>query len=382
LTIGRGHRKLVGMGCASPLRGYSEEYAELWRWLENCGATACQNVADLYAGLGIIPRDYSVKPEIILQPEAPVQQSAVTILRTFLKLARQNEPGIVADSDTEFLHDFRVCLRKVRSVLSLFTGVFDGKVSTRLKEQLAGIMRTTNDLRDLDVYLFNRLEYQRLIPPTAHAGLKLLFDGFAQRRKAEHKRVGSAMHSKGYLRSMENLEKLFATDKNIKGGQQAEVQSLVFARRLIFKRYRKVCKIGRDLDETTSDAVIHQLRIHCKKLRYLMEFFAPLFPVVEIKQLIRSLKLLQDNLGNFNDYSVQQQFLQKLLSNDIAGSTKDLTVAYAIGALTAMLYRLQGEERGRIIDNLARFDSVEIREIFKELFSIEERKDENNCLLQ
>ena len=382
LTIGRGHRKLVGMGCAMYLRGYSEAYNELWQWLENCGATVCQNAAEIYAELGIGRREYSVKPEIALLPQASVLESAVTILRTFLKIARQNEPGIIADSDTEFLHDYRVCLRKARSVLSLFTGVFDMKDSTRLKEQLAGMMRTTNDLRDLDVYLSNRSLYQSLVPPTAYAGLKILFDGFAQRRKVEQKRVGSAMQSKGYLRDMANLEKLFASGKNIKRGQQAEVQSLVFARRLIKKRYRKICKIGRDLDETTSDPVIHQLRIHCKKLRYLMEFFTPLFPAAEIKQLIRSLKLLQDNLGNFNDYSVQQQFLQKMLSSDMAGGTKDLAVAYAIGALTAMLHQLQGDERYRIIENLARFDGTEMREAFRELFTIEDDADENNCLLQ
>jgi CHAD domain-containing protein len=382
LTIGRGHRKLVGMGCARYLRGYSEAYAELCRCLENCGAIACQNAADIYAGLGIADREYSVKPELALLPQAPVLVSAVTILRTFLKIARQNEPGIIADSDTEFLHDYRVCLRKVRSVLSLFTGVFDVKDSARLKERLAGIMQTTNALRDLDVYLLKRSEYQRLIPPTAHAGLKLLFDGFELRRKVEQKKVSSAMQSKGYLRNMENLEKLFVTGKNIKRGHQAEVQSDVFARRLIMKRYRKICKIGRDLDEATSDVLIHQLRIHCKKLRYLMEFFSPLFPAVEIKRLIRSLKLLQDNLGNFNDYSVQQQFLQKMLSSDMAGGTKDLTVAYAIGALTAMLHQLQGDERYRIIENLVRFDSTEIREAFRELFIIEDGADENNCLLQ
>ncbi len=66
--------------------------------------------------------------------------------------------------------------------------------------------------------------------------------------------------------------------------------------------------------QDTEDEVVHQLRINCKKLRYLMEFFAPLFPENEIKTLIKALKLLQDNLGNFNDYSVQQIFLRQVLN--------------------------------------------------------------------
>jgi CHAD domain-containing protein len=382
LTIGRGRRKLVGIGCAQYLRGYSDAYSDLWQWLEKLGATACQDAGDIYAGLGVALHQYSVKPVIELLPQTPVKESATSILRAFLKISRQNEQGVIADSDSEFLHDYRVCLRKVRSVLSLCTGVFDAKDSARLKEHLAQLMRTTNGLRDLDVYLLNRGEYLRLVPPSAHAGLQVLFDGFLQKRKGEQKKVAAAMQGKGYLRSMENLEKLFAAGDNIKSGPQAEVHSLTFACRHIMKRYRKVCKTGRDLDEMTPDQVIHQLRINCKKLRYLMEFFAPLFPAAEIKKLIRSLKMLQDNLGNFNDYSVQQQFLEMTLANSIAGGAKALAVAHSIGALTAMLHQLQGEERRQVVENLAAFDSLEIRNAFKKLFMPEEGADEDNCLLQ
>jgi CHAD domain-containing protein len=136
------------------------------------------------------------------------------------------------------------------------------------------------------------------------------------------------------------------------------------------------------LDETTPDELIHQLRINCKKLRYLMEFFTPLFPPTKIKSLIRSLKLLQDNLGNFNDYSVQQQYLGKMQAQEGVGGEKALSLSYSIGALTAMLYQLQKEERGRIYANLAAFDSLDIREAFTELFFIAEGADEDHRLLQ
>ena len=181
---------------------------------------------------------------------------------------------------------------------------------------------------------------------------------------------------------MESLEQLVETGTNIKSGPQAHRPSLSFARRLIMKRYRKVSKTGRALDETTPDLSIHQLRIHCKKLRYLMEFFTPLFPPAEIKQLIRALKLLQNNLGNFNDYSVQQKFLEKLLESGVVGGAKALAVAYSLGALTTMLYQLQGEERGRIVEHLAAFDSPDIRNAFTKLFKTEDGAHEDSSLLQ
>lgn len=381
LTIVR-DRKFAGMGYVQHLRGYSEAYNDLRQGLENCGAKACQNAEDLYTRLGIAKREYNVKPDIGLFPETSIKKSATVILQIFLKIARQNEQGVIDDSDTEFLHDYRVSLRKARSVLSLFKGVFDAKDSARLKDELAEVMRTTNGLRDLDVYLLNRDEYYRLVPPHAHGGLQILFNELAQRRKVERGKVGTALQSKEYRRHMENLEKLFATDTKIKNGPQAHLPSLSFARRLIMKRYRKVCKTGRALDETTPDVSIHQLRIYCKKLRYLMEFFAPLFPSAKIKQLIRALKLLQDNLGNFNDYSVQQQFLEKLLASHIVGGAKALAVAHSIGALTAMLYQLQRDERNKIIEHLAAFDSLDIRDAFTKLFLVEDGSDEDNSLLQ
>jgi CHAD domain-containing protein len=379
LTISR-DRRVAGLGCVRYLRGYPRAYEKLRQGLENCGAVACQNAGGVYAGLGIALREYCSKPEIRLFPETPVKESATIILRTFLTIARQNEQGIIADSDTEFLHDYRVCLRKIRSVLSLLGGVFDAGESTRLKVELADIMRTTNGLRDLDVYLLKKAEYYQLVPPPAHEGLQILLDELARRRKAEQRQVSTTLQRKQYLRRMEGLKQLFAAGANIMSGPQADIPSLLFARRLIMKRYRKVCKTGRVVDETTPDSSIHQLRIHCKKLRYLMEFFTPLFPPAEMKQLIRALKLLQDNLGNFNDYSVQRQFLEKLLQSGIASGAKALTVASSIGALTSMLYQLQRDERARIIEHLAAFDSPDIRDAFTKNFKAEggEHEDKFN----
>jgi CHAD domain-containing protein len=78
---------------------------------------------------------------------------------------------------------------------------------------------------------------------------------------------------------------------------------------VIYKRYRRIVKKGSKISETTPDEKLHELRIDCKKLRYLLEFFTSLFPENEMKKLVKQLKQLQENLGDFNDLSVQQEFL-------------------------------------------------------------------------
>lgn len=366
--------KAVGVITTSHLRGYDKAHEDLCLSLEKIGAVSCQNAGQIYKQLGVELQDYSAKPLIGLDPKAPAKQSATITIRSFLSVARRNEDGVVADHDTEFLHDYRVSLRKVRSVLSLFKGVYSDQETTRLKEEFSGLMQQTNLLRDLDVYLLNRSQYFKLVPEDTHEGLATLFDYITGLRTKEQKKVRKILRASRYKKQLRQLEQLFADATKLTDGPKGRVDSLAYACGLVIKRYRKVCKIARTIDKNTEDAVVHELRINCKKLRYLMEFFSPLFPAAEMKVLIKSLKVLQDNLGNFNDYSVQQLFLRHLLAEKMVTFGKDkLQVAESIGALTAMLYRLQVKERGMVMKNFARFDSVDTRNTFTKLFQIKER---------
>ena len=53
----------------------------------------------------------------------------------------------------------------------------------------------------------------------------------------------------------------------------------------IASRYKVVRKWANGLHESTPDEEIHELRILCKKLRYLLEFFESLFEKKKLKAL-------------------------------------------------------------------------------------------------
>ncbi|MGB3221516.1 MAG: CHAD domain-containing protein [Desulforhopalus sp.] len=365
--------KTVCVGSTQHLRGYDQAHADLCQSLKIIGAALCRDVGQVYDSLKVKREKYTSKPVVTLNPDAPVKESAQTIINAFLKISRRNEKGIIADCDTEFLHDYRVSLRKVRSVLSLFKGVYAPEDTDRLKQDFASLMQKTNSLRDLDVYLLNKKKYFELVPEDTHEGLEILFNYFAEERKKEQKRVSQIIKSKTYLKEIGRLQKLFAEGASLVAGPKGEEKSLAFACKSILKRYDKVCKIARSIDDETEDETVHQLRINCKKLRYLIEFFAPIFPEDEIKSLIKSLKVLQDNLGNFNDYSVQQEFLRQVLNEKMGGfGGAELKVAESVGALTAMLNRLQQKERRQVMKNFALFDSSETRATLVKLFNTEE----------
>nr|WP_254438726.1 CHAD domain-containing protein [Ruegeria arenilitoris] len=312
---------------------------------------------------------YNAKPDIELGKQEPSIEVAVDIIRTYLEVARKNEAGIVADIDTEFLHDYRVSLRRVRSVLSLFKSVFSPEQTSALKREFSDLMASTGRVRDLDVYLLEKDIYFNLIPSNLHPGIEAMFAKFEQERNRELAVLSRRLRSAAYGRQMKQLLALFADTKRLEPGPNAELRAYDYARSLIWKRYRKVCKLARGITPKTPDEAVHELRIDCKKLRYLMEFFAPLFDKSDFKMLIKPLKKMQDNLGLFNDYSVQQEALLNFVSTQSdARNRTSAPLAMAVGGLIAVLDQRQKAERDHVIANFRHFDSPETQNLFRALF--------------
>jgi hypothetical protein len=79
---------------------------------------------------------------------------------------------------------------------------------------------------------------------------------------------------------------------------------------------------------------------------------------------------LQEHLGSFNDQSVQQVTLAECLDRYPSTGPNAKALAESVGALTAMLYRKQLEERRMIIENLSRFYSPDTQDAFNALLAL------------
>ena len=64
-----------------------------------------------------------------------------------------NEPGVRANLDTEFLHDFRVAIRRTRSLLRQIRHVIPLDVGRYFSTGFSWVGRLTGPLRDLDVLI-------------------------------------------------------------------------------------------------------------------------------------------------------------------------------------------------------------------------------------
>jgi CHAD domain-containing protein len=313
---------------------------------------------------------YTSKLKFNLDPQMRSDEAARTILQFLCGVMRHNEEGIRQDSDAEHLHDYRVAVRRTRSALGQIKGVFPQETTLRYKEDFALVGRWTNDLRDMDVYLSAEESYRSMLPQALQDDIGPLFDLLRQKRGEAQIIVVEGLDSEEYAALMAKWEAFLAepsTDDPTAPNAGLPIVDLACAR--IYKRYRRVVKTGRRLLEGATDDELHALRVECKKLRYLMEFFASLFPRKKIKYLIKQLKRLQRNLGNFNDFRIQQAHLFSVAADWPHEDAKSGQVLLAIGSLIGTLEIKKVAERSVFDRTFIDFASPANNALFKELFS-------------
>ena len=128
-------------------------------------------------------------------------------------------------------------------------------------------------------------------------------------------------------------------------------------------------KTGNQILEDAEDEKLHALRIECKKLRYLIEFFSSLFARKKINALIGQLKKLQNNLGDFNDLCVQEEYLLDISGELPAKGQQYKKTLAAIGSLIGTLDRKRQQVKNAFSKTFTDFTSPENRKLFKELFA-------------
>lgn len=354
-----------------PVRGYDRELNDVKIWLNKQGINEETRHVFFLAleAAGKKPGDYTSKLNFTLLPDMTAREATGMILNFLLRVMQQNAAGIIADIDTEFLHDFRVAIRRTRSAISQIKGVLPKDIRDQFKADFAVLQKASNHLRDLDVYLLNKIKYQQMLPAPLRAGLEPLFEQLQEERKKEHKNLVKMVGEDSYKRLIESWDALLNSIADQLETKNSNRPVIDLARKFILKKYKQVIEIGSQIKDDSPTVQLHQLRIECKKLRYLLEFFASLFPQDEIALLVKQLKKLQDNLGDFNDLSVQQKSLKQYLEAISPENIDSQKTASAIGGLITSLYQQQQNIRQAFAQTYSQFSGQDNEKIYQKLFS-------------
>ncbi len=266
---------------------------------------------------------------LCLESGTDLGPGTATILRSQLKVFQANLEGVKRDWDAEFLHDFRVATRRVRSLLSQFKDVLPASGFKRLRKHLKWVGRVTGPMRDIDVYLSRMATYDQIFPPDVLVGLKPLQEYLLHRREEEHALLVGALRSQRYGRLIAAWQESARTASRVCLG--LSVETIAAAR--ILEVYQRILAVGAEIGDRFEPVRLHGLRIECKELRYLLEFFRSLFAPQVLDRLIDELKGLQDVLGEINDLQVQQEDLQRYAKAMVAEDDRQTDTLLNMGRL-------------------------------------------------
>ena len=352
------------------IKGYIPKFNTVLSWLKEQQYQVTEKSLFELAlqKMNIKPGEYSTKIEVMLQSNTRSDQAVKMILSNLLDTIKKNEQGVIEDIDTEFLHDFRVSVRRTRSALGQIKNIFPKAITDKAKKDFRYLGDITNSMRDIDVYLLKENYYKSQLPESMRKELDNFFSYLQKKRIAERKKLVQNLNSVRYKKIIASWEAFLSKPvPGNPGATSAQVEIIKLAKEIIRKKYMLVLSDGEKITVDSPDIELHRLRIDCKKLRYMLEFFQSLFPLQKIQSLIKQLKSLQDNLGDFNDLFVQQQTLKDFAESSVESADTIL----AVGVLIGKLNEKQIQTRKDFFNIYNTFSSGETQHLFSSLIASE-----------
>ncbi len=305
------------------LRGYAREADRLLKRLTDRhvlapgDATAAAEARRLSGA----PPFLRSKLRLSLDPTGSAAQAWRTVLQELTFTMTANFSGTIADTDSEFLHDFRVAVRRTRSVLQEGRKVLPPDSRQQFREGFKWLGDITTPQRDADVHLLDFPGLVATLPTDRAEALEPLRDLLVEHQAACHEQLVTDLRSlrraqlgRDWAEFITGTEAWPADDGGEPGSDAPDAlrPAIVVAATRIHKAHQRLVSDGRTIDDSSPAVALHDLRKDAKRLRYLLECFGSLFPAADIATAVKPLKALQDTLGTFQDTEVQAHALEAM----------------------------------------------------------------------
>ncbi len=260
--------------------------------------------------VGAPPVPFKAQPVALSAAMTPFEAFRC-ISMSCLEHLQQNHSGALSSGDPEYIHQMRVATRRLRAALRLFAPVLPENLAEPLRAPLFALMRQLGRARDLDV-LLTEIANPVLAALPNEPRLPALASDITNRCYAARAQAIAMLAAPDYGRTLLTaLESLHAGP--------ADGQTLVTLNSFAGRRLQRLCKKMRRLAlaATIDDpASLHALRIGVKRLRYALEFFAPLAAEAASRRVLKQLASVQDALGQLNDLANAGAMLMDCAGDD------------------------------------------------------------------
>jgi inorganic triphosphatase YgiF len=229
--------------------------------------------------------------------------------------------------DPEGVHQLRVGVRRLRAALGAFKEVLPAQEWMSLRRELRWLGIEAGHVRDMDVFV-----EEQLVPAARFIADPKPLDSLAA--------DAASMRSKLQAELRETLASARFARLMLALGQWLQRFSTEGLGRTVYRERlsRPVSELAaaalargharaRELGERAASGSIadrHALRIELKKLRYVAEFFAALYPKKRGRRFLREMERLQEVLGCLNDVETARRLAREIAERADAASRSDL----------------------------------------------------------
>ncbi len=252
-------------------------------------------------------------PAAHVLPRLSKKSSAEDVLRALLRACHaqisHNWRVMTLSAHPEGTHQFRIGLRRLRSILDGFGASIEERALAALQIDAKKLANLAGTLHDADVLI------EDTVDPVAQANpgqpqLLALSSALRSEQEGACKRVLAELMDgrvEKFLLQLAEFQggKQLLLSKNTKGTPSAKT----IARAELSKSWRRVQRYGKRIKDLEIDER-HAMRRALKKFRYQFEAFSPLFPRRNAKPLHNRLRTLQDTFGYLNDVAMAEQLLE------------------------------------------------------------------------
>jgi len=284
---------------------------------------------------------------IELPEEADVAQAFETIVAQQMALLRANEQAVLATEDPEGIHQFRVTLRRLRSIVRAYRDLMDELVYRHLADELKWLQSQFGPARDLDVFIGETLAPVRERFAQLPAMLALVAAAEARRQAARHQ-AHDILQTTRYVRLQLTIYRWLATGAWRRPSATASLggSAADFAARLLKKQNKKMRRLGQQ--GVIPEDELHELRVLGKQMRYLGDAFRSFYKGKQVRRFHEHLTELQDCLGALNDAFVADRLMSELAAQLPTTELAAAEIAHLRGLIA-------GWQAGRIDAGVQRF---------------------------